>query len=305
MTLLLATVAPGFALLSQDTAFGARATASAELLAREVVTADGFAGDAMPGAPGGEVAPIDHHRAKIQLIPGLRTAVGGAGCVASHFRRLGRMVGAGVGSIEDIAAAAPELLAAAWSSGAVGPYMAVAVGWSDIEGRPLGFAFASGEGFAPRRMEPRSGHALHPGPATDDPATYPWAETLWVQAAYGEGALQFHRAYGANVAHAWAAGRYPRGMVIGGFLQSVRVTREGVSDAWAALPGEVPTVLQSPIGPLKVALGRTIRSSSPMAAWSRSIPRRGTASKERSWSGLKRPWTRPEARFARRCCSGG
>lgn len=263
MTLLLATVAPNFALLSQDTAFGGKATASPELLAREAVTAGGFAGDAMPGVPGGEVAPIDHHRAKIQLIPGLRVAIGGAGCVVTHFRWLEHLVGAGVGSIEDIAAAAPELLAGAWSSGVAGPYMAVAVGWSDIKGQPLGFAFASGEGFAPRRIEPSSGHALHPGPATDDHATYPWVEKLWVQAAHGEGTLQFHRAYGANVAHAWGAGRYPRGMVVGGFLQSVRVTREGVSDAWAALPGEVPTVLQSPIGPLRVELGAGDRLQFP------------------------------------------
>ncbi len=255
MTLLLATVAPGFALLSQDTAFAGGGAASAELLAREAVTAGGFAGDAMPGAPGGAIAPIDHHRAKIQLIPGLRVAIGGAGCVATHFRWLERLVCAGVDSIEAISAAAPELLAGVWSRGAVGPYMAVAVGWSDIEGQPLGLAFASGEGFAPRRIELGSGHALHPGPATDDHATYPWVEKLWIQAAHGEGTLQFHRAYGANVARAWAAGRYPRGMVIGGFLQSVRVTREGVSDAWAALPGDVPSVLQSPIGPLRVALG--------------------------------------------------
>jgi hypothetical protein len=254
MTLLLATVAPGFALLSQDTAFGATGTASAELLVREAVTADGFAGDTMPSAPGGEVALIDHHRAKIQLIPGLRGAIGGAGCVATHFRWLERLVTAGVDSIEAIAAAAPELLAGAWSRGAAGPYMAVAVGWSDIEGQPLGFAFASGEGFAPRRIEPGSGHALHPGPATED-AAYDELAAMWGPAALGHGALPFHRAYGANVARAWSAGRYPRGMVVGGFLQTVTITEDGVTDAWAALPGEVPSVLHSPIGPLRVALG--------------------------------------------------
>lgn len=253
MTLLVATVAPGFAILTQDTAWGVAEKAAPELLARCAVTADGFSPDAYPGAPGGEVAPTTFHGGKIVVRPGLKAAVGGAGCMATHVGFSYALAERGVATIEEIVEEAPQMLTRAWS-GEHGGYMAVTVGWSDIEQRAIGFAFASGEGFAPRRMEQGSGHALHPAPAMDDPY-YQWVESMWQDAACGHGTLPFHRLYAENVARAAAAGRYPRGMVLGGFCQSVIVTAEGVRDAWAVLPGGAPAELQTPFGPRKVRLG--------------------------------------------------
>lgn len=264
MTLLVATIGPSFAILTQDTAWGTAEKAAPELLARSAVTAAEFGSESYPGPPGGEVAPTTFHAAKIWVRPGLKAAVGGAGCMAAHLGFAHGLAESGVASIEAIAEEAPRLLARA-GSGRFGPYMAVAVGWSEAEGRALGFAFASGEDFTPRRMEQGSGHALHPAPATEDP-DYVWVERMWRDAALGHGTLHFHRAYAANVARAAAAGRYPRGIVLGGLCQSVTVTPEGIRDAWAALPGQVPTELQTPFGPRKVRLGRDGRLEFPDGA---------------------------------------
>ncbi len=105
--------------------------------------------------------------------------------------------------------------------------MVIHAAYSKTAGRPLAFAYLSGEGF--RSTPLGMGHTYSPTVDPEDP-DYGELGRRWTPAAQGEDTLEFHRLLARNVQKARDAGRYgPDAPCIGGHLHSARVDRDGIT----------------------------------------------------------------------------
>lgn len=103
------------------------------------------------------------------------------------------------------------------------------VGWAQEGDKPVGFLYASGDGFSSTAMS--LGHSLCPAPNPDD-EEYGVLHGMWTEAATGGDialAERFHVAVAENQYRAYQAGLFGQGLGIGGQLHTARIDREGIS----------------------------------------------------------------------------
>jgi hypothetical protein len=228
MTLLIATVTPRFAAITQDSYVTADAD-KAKISDHACAVADFSAGDEpWLGFAGDGEPPTDRPLCFVQKVTVAGNVVlAGAGSYLLFVRwaaELAHRPEAG-----DVAAAdriAPERLRALRDELAIRlPTCFVHVGWSKERGRVGGFLYSSAEDFRSRPL--RAGHAMSPMVAPDDPE-YDDLAARWTPAALGIGTEEFHVRAAQNVYRAYRRGLYAKGAGIGGWLDTAVITADGI-----------------------------------------------------------------------------
>lgn len=228
MTLLIATVTPRFAVVSQD-AFVTADADKAKIPECAGAVADFSAGDELRlGFAGDGEPPTDRPLCFVQKVTVAGNVVlAGAGSYLLFARWAAAL--AGLPESCDVAAAdriAPERLRALRDELAIRlPTVFAHVGWSKERGRVIGFLYASAEDFRSRPLG--AGHAMSPLPSPDDP-DYDDLAARWTPAALGIGTRDFHVRAAENIYRAYRRGLYPKGAGIGGWLDVATVDCDGI-----------------------------------------------------------------------------
>lgn len=230
MTLLIATITPEAAWLTQDTfvsdATGAELPDGGTVTLADKVTAQGT-GEAATAVP---LAYGNKHQV-VQAATGPGFVIGGAGSLAlllgfAHLQRL-------VTTEADIAIAAgmasATLRAMFKRLPAPIPTWVCMVGWSRAAGGPMGLLYASDQKFAEIRLNPGS-HSV--SPMLPPELVSEGLRARWAPAGEGRNTGGFHAQLGKAIHGAWSRGVFPNGagMGIGGELVTVRAGSDGVTE---------------------------------------------------------------------------
>ena len=236
MTILIATIGDGFALLSQDT-FVAPASSvlagvidpsgeSPGAITRDWAGAAGrdFEGDGTPP----DIAPICW-ASKIIALPHLHGVMGASGGLGPYLRYAANVIGTlRVTDVAELDGFAPTILSQAHEAdpAAGGALVMLQLGWIAAEHRVAGFAYSSVDGFASVPLT--EGHSMMPIVDTAD-RHYAAIRDAWTP-ALGDpaAAAEFHDACARNQFAAYRAGRFPNGIGIGGALITARVDSAGI-----------------------------------------------------------------------------
>lgn len=227
MTLLIATLCDGFAVVSQDSAIGhqsemdrpASTTPDAHTAAAETLTGNGLPPADQPAAFG----------CKLLLLPQFHAVIAGTGSYWA-FVQYGLILNAVAAAwdVTDLDQAAPEALRGVLGRFPGGTALTVVqVGYSRQRGNVAGYAYASGDGFKSVPLQ-LSSHTITPTPATDDPGYGEVAER-WNAAARGEGTEAFHVSLAACQHRTYRRGLYRDGSLIGGQLHLARIDHAGIT----------------------------------------------------------------------------
>lgn len=234
MTLLCCTVTPTTAWLTTD-------SGAFELDPGGMPEAATSEGTATPpqGRQEGDPARLVCLGAKLLVMPQGRVALAGAGHRLALLAVAGEVALAGHG-FDALVPGLPSYL-----NGMVRELpedrrnlLLMVFGFSDREQRALGFAYASGEGFAPRAL---TGHCWMPNPDPEAPG-YDRLRLLARTAEAGQLVPELHLEVARNVAWSTAAGHQRPGFGVAGPIACAKVDRHGASRFQIGdlgLPGEV------------------------------------------------------------------
>lgn len=191
-----------------------------------------ISGDTMVSSHGLPGAPrVLGHTAKVFCFPNGRFIGGAIGCRSTLN-----------GWQQDLGEAEPSTLAAAvertaallprlWATGprCGGVFLARLLGWSETEGRVLGWLFSDSDGWKPQPHD--HSHWLHPHPQVEDRGEARRLRRLADAALDGREVEGFHVAVARCQAAACRAGRYFDGSAvgIGGFLWFAEVGEHGAT----------------------------------------------------------------------------
>lgn len=220
MTAVNATVAPDAVWLSTDSAI--TAGMRCDLMATAARVSHGGEISRVEREPGTPPPEIAGHLCKVWSWPERRLIMAGTGAL-SMIHGVGTGLSAvSLGGLDSTVEELPDALGGAAEALPGQPILILLAGWSEREDRALAFAFASGDGFEPCRID--RGHSITPYP----PALSSGTRSLWTMSAHGGDALVegFHRRLAEDQA-AWAR---ERGIAaIGGMLRLAKVDRGGVA----------------------------------------------------------------------------
>jgi len=229
MTILLASVSPQAAYLSQDSVISAYFPGKISQILKENPIQQAPNACPQPVQAAGTVPqPQTTFGSKIRLIPHLSMAMGMSGdyiFAGSWAGLLGALPY--FTDVVDVDRIAPELFRAISSSrGLLAPTVIIHAGWSRREGRARGFMYVSDNGF--QSVELDSVNAVGPAPHPDYPE-YQRITDLWPGAEQGHNVEAFHVALAQNIEQQYFAGGLHPLTHVGGELHSVRIDQHGMS----------------------------------------------------------------------------
>lgn len=229
MTILIGTVTPEAAWLSQDTVVclpsddwerdeGIAAISESESDCQR----SAFTGNGAPAAP-----LILGFTSKLCVLPHLSMIFGAAGERAATLKLFSILSANNLqGDTADLPSQLPEMLRWAVDATEARELVVIGMGWSRKRGRALGFAFASGEDFA--GVELVQGQSMMPA-IHPECEGYEGIAARWSDADAGKDVERFHELVGRNQVHAYQRGLLRSGAALGGQLTTARISEAGIS----------------------------------------------------------------------------